>query len=118
MCISEIEMGHDRDQSSALCDKIVRSRESAERPRQETDRDERYVRIGRSVLPVALVTILLLVMGCSVGPKYVRPPVQSPPAYKELPQAVASGSDSWRTAQPRDGTTRGKGGEAFNDPQL
>ena len=44
-------------------------------------------RIGRIVLRVALATILLLVMGCSVGPKYVRPPVQSPPAYKELPQA-------------------------------
>jgi NodT family efflux transporter outer membrane factor (OMF) lipoprotein len=69
-------------------------------------------------LPVALGTILLLVMGCSVGPKYVRPAVQSPAAYKELPQAVANGSDSWRTAQPKDGTTRGRWWEVFNDPQL
>ncbi|MGD1211491.1 MAG: efflux transporter outer membrane subunit [Candidatus Acidiferrales bacterium] len=69
-------------------------------------------------MPVALGTILLLVMGCSVGPKYVRPAVQSPAAYKELPQAVANGSDSWRTAQPKDGTTRGRWWEVFNDPQL
>ena len=57
-------------------------------------------------------------LGCSVGPKYVRPPVQSPPAYKELPQAGANGSDAFRTAQPSDGTTRGKWWEVFNDPQL
>ena len=95
MCTSVNEMGQGRDGMSAMCDKI-----------------------GRTVLQFALVTILLLVMGCSVGPKYVRPPVQSPPAYKELPQAVASGSDAFRTAQPRDGTTRGKWWEIFNDPQL
>ena len=47
---------------------------------------ERYMRMGQTVLPVALAAILLLVMGCSVGPKYVRPPVPSPPAYKELPR--------------------------------
>jgi NodT family efflux transporter outer membrane factor (OMF) lipoprotein len=111
-------MGHDRDRVSALCGKTLRSRESSERARQRTDREERYTRIDRTVLPVALATILLLIIGCSVGPKYVRPPVQSPPAYKELPQAGVNGSDAFRTAQPRDGTARGKWWEAFNDPQL
>ena len=75
-------------------------------------------KIGRNISQVAFVTILLLAIGCSVGPKYVRPPVQSPQSYKELPQAVASGSDAFRTAQPRDGTIRGKWWEVFNDPQL
>ncbi len=83
-----------------------------------TSANERCVGIGRTVFAVALATIFLPVVGCSVGPKYVRPAVQSPPAYKELPEAVANGSDSWRTAQPKDGTTRGKWWEAFNDPQL
>jgi len=83
-----------------------------------TSANERCLRIGRALLRVALATTLLPVMGCSVGPKYVRPPVQSPAAYKELPQAGPNGPDSWRTAQPRDGTTRGKWWEAFNDPQL
>ena len=67
-------------------------------------------RIGRTVSQIALLTTLLLVMGCSVGPKYVRPPVQSPPSYKELPQGTASGSDLFRTAQPSDGTPAGSGG--------
>jgi len=80
--------------------------------------NEGCVRVGRTVFAVALATILLPVIGCSVGPKYVRPTVQSPSAYKELPEAVAKGPDSWRTAQPKDGTTRGKWWEAFNDPQL
>ena len=75
-------------------------------------------RIGRTVSQIALLTALLLVMGCSVGPKYVRPPVQSPPSYKELPQGTASGSDLFRTARPSDGTTRGKWWEVFDDPEL
>src|ERR1019366_6700139 len=110
------EMEQGREGVFALCDKAGRPSESSERPWQGTDRDERYTRIGRSVLQVALITILLLVIGCNVGPKYVRPSVQSAPAYKELPQADANGSDTFRTAQPRDGTTRGKWWEAFNDP--
>ena len=75
-------------------------------------------KMSQTVLPFALVTILLLVIGCSVGPKYVRPPVQSPQSYKELPQTTSDGSDVFQTAQPKDGTTRGKWWEEFNDPQL
>jgi NodT family efflux transporter outer membrane factor (OMF) lipoprotein len=75
-------------------------------------------RIIRIVLLGGLTTVLLLPIGCSVGPRYGRPPVQSPPAYKEIPQAGANGSDAFRIAQPGDGTTRGKWWEVFNDPQL
>ncbi|MBZ5661581.1 MAG: efflux transporter outer membrane subunit [Acidobacteriia bacterium] len=74
--------------------------------------------IARAILPFLLATILLIGMGCSVGPKYVRPDVQSPPSYKELPQAAANASDTWRTAQPGDGAIRGKWWEIFGDPQL
>jgi NodT family efflux transporter outer membrane factor (OMF) lipoprotein len=79
---------------------------------------ERDDTLGRIVLPAALGTILLLVTGCRVGPKYVRPPVASPPAYKEIPQAAANGSEVWRATQPRDGTNRGNWWKVFNDPQL
>ena len=79
---------------------------------------ERYMRIGRTVLLVALATILLLVMGCSVGPKYVRPPVEIPSAYKETPHAAAMGSEFWKTTQPKDDTNRGNWWKAYNDPQL
>jgi NodT family efflux transporter outer membrane factor (OMF) lipoprotein len=68
--------------------------------------------------PFALLAIFLLATGCNVGPKYVRPPVQSPPAYKELPPPVASGTDPWRKAEPKDSAARGKWWRVFNDPQL
>jgi len=83
-----------------------------------TSANERCVRTCRTVFAVGLATILLPVVGCSVGPKYARPSVQSPPAYKELSEAGANGSDSWRMSQPNDGTSRGKWWEAFNDPRL
>ena len=95
MCISVSEMGQGCDAESAMCEKI-----------------------GRTVLRVALVTILLPVIGCGVGPKYVRPPVQSPESYKELPEAAPNAPDAFRMAQPKDGTARGKWWEIFNDPQL
>jgi NodT family efflux transporter outer membrane factor (OMF) lipoprotein len=86
------------------------------------DREEhymqRYIRMGRTVLPLPLATILLLVMGCTVGPKYVRPPVESPPAYKEIPQVAVEGSEFWKTTQPRDGTNRGNWWKVYKDPQL
>jgi len=73
----------------------------------------------RDAVPaVALATLLLLTMACAVGPKYVRPPVETPAAYKEIPQAAAKESESWRTSQPRDGTKRGEWWKAFNAPQL
>jgi NodT family efflux transporter outer membrane factor (OMF) lipoprotein len=118
MYISVNEMLHDRDRVSSLRDKNGPPWEHSKRPRQETGRDKRDARSGATGLPITLLTILLLVVGCSVGPKYVRPPVQNPSAYKELPQAGANGSNAFQTAQPRDGTTRGKWWEVFNDPQL
>ena len=79
---------------------------------------ERNIRMGRTVLAVALATILLLAMGCGVGPKYVRPPVEIPSAYKEIPQSAAKESEIWQTTQPRDGTNRGNWWKVYNDPQL
>jgi NodT family efflux transporter outer membrane factor (OMF) lipoprotein len=79
---------------------------------------ERYIRMGRTVWFAGLATILLLVTGCTVGPKYVRPSIPSPPTYKEIPPAAAQGAEIWRTTQPRDGTSRGNWWKVFNDPQL
>jgi len=47
---------------------------------------------------------------CSVGPNYVRPPVETSSAYKE--------AQGWKRAQPRDEQPRGNWWEAFNDAQL
>jgi NodT family efflux transporter outer membrane factor (OMF) lipoprotein len=79
---------------------------------------ERNIRMGRTAVPAALAAILIMVAGCRVGPNYVRPPVPSPPAYKEISPAAARGSESWRTTQPRDGANRGNWWKGFNDPQL
>ncbi|HEV7521962.1 MAG TPA: efflux transporter outer membrane subunit [Candidatus Angelobacter sp.] len=53
---------------------------------------------------------LLLLAGCTVGPKYNRPPVETPPAYKE--------AGNWKTAQPNELSLRGNWWELFQDPQL
>ncbi|HVW86258.1 MAG TPA: efflux transporter outer membrane subunit [Bryobacteraceae bacterium] len=50
---------------------------------------------------------------CTVGPKYQKPVVQAPPAFKEF-----AGSDQWKTATPSDGSFKGKWWEIFGDPQL
>ena len=55
--------------------------------------------------------------GCTVGPKYVRPSVVVPPAYKEA-RAQNGQFGIWKTSQPRDQASRGDWWAAFNDPQL
>jgi NodT family efflux transporter outer membrane factor (OMF) lipoprotein len=58
----------------------------------------------------AVVCAIAGLFGCSVGPNYVRPPVETPSAYKE--------AQGWKQAEPRDEQPRGNWWEAFNDPQL
>ena len=53
-----------------------------------------------------------------MGPKYARPPVVTPPAYKELAPSVAGAQSEWKASQPQDQMIRGKWWEIFNDPQL
>lgn len=52
----------------------------------------------------------LQLTGCVVGPKYHQPPVQAPPAYKEL--------GDWKPAQPNDQSLGGEWWRIFQDPQL
>lgn len=54
--------------------------------------------------------MLLLLTGCTVGPKYTKPDFPTPPAFKE--------ADGWKTAQPGDQGPRGPWWEVFNDPLL
>jgi NodT family efflux transporter outer membrane factor (OMF) lipoprotein len=64
---------------------------------------------GRIALAM-LAGVMLLLVGCSVGPDYVRPPAAVPPAYKE--------NVGWKVAQPRDELPRSKWWEIYNDSQL
>jgi NodT family efflux transporter outer membrane factor (OMF) lipoprotein len=67
--------------------------------------------VGRVAL-ASFVTLFLLSNGCSVGPKYHPPVVQTAPAYKELD------TSTWKTAEPKDNIVRGRWWEVFQDPQL
>jgi len=53
---------------------------------------------------------LTLLAACSVGPRYARPSVATPPAYKEIGE--------WKLAQPKDTTERGRWWEIFGDARL
>src|SRR6202795_3622638 len=66
---------------------------------------------------VALLLVLLLA-GCTVGPKYVRPAVPTTPAYKEEAPGSFKESDQWQPAKPGDQDSHGKWWEAFGDPEL
>jgi multidrug efflux system outer membrane protein len=48
----------------------------------------------------------LLLTGCKTGPDYVRPPVETPEAWR------------WKLAEPRDHVPRGAWWEVFGDPEL
>jgi NodT family efflux transporter outer membrane factor (OMF) lipoprotein len=67
----------------------------------------RHARAARAGLGMAVIAAL---SGCAVGPDYVRPPVITPAAYKEL--------DGWKVAEPGDLALRGAWWETFGDPTL
>jgi NodT family efflux transporter outer membrane factor (OMF) lipoprotein len=84
------------------------------------NRNNKIGRLGK-FHPTALtmaVAAALLFGGCTVGPKYHKPPAQAPAAYKELTPADFSKTDGWKEAQPSDNALHGKWWEMFNDPQL
>jgi len=57
------------------------------------------------------VTLLILLLsGCTIGPKYVIPHVSMPAGFKE--------SADWKKAQPQDQIVRGSWWKVFHDSQL
>jgi NodT family efflux transporter outer membrane factor (OMF) lipoprotein len=78
-------------------------------------------RIRRIATPLSLVSLPvagLVLVGCMVGPKYVKPTAPTAPGFKESPPESFKEGDSWKSAQPSDQTIRGKWWELFGDPQL
>ncbi|HZI84916.1 MAG TPA: efflux transporter outer membrane subunit [Casimicrobiaceae bacterium] len=55
-----------------------------------------------------VLTTAAMLAACTVGPDYVRPPVDAPAAFKE----------QWKVAQPRDEGPRGNWWEVFGIPEL
>jgi len=66
---------------------------------------------------IALILVLLLA-GCTVGPKYVKPAVPTTSTYKEEVPASFKEADQWQPAHPADQTSRGNWWEIFGDPEL
>jgi len=58
----------------------------------------------------SIACVFVFFSGCTVGPKYQKAPVETPPAYKE--------AGDWKVAQPQDAAARGKWWETFGDPGL
>jgi NodT family efflux transporter outer membrane factor (OMF) lipoprotein len=52
----------------------------------------------------------LVLGGCTVGPKYVRPTAEVPSSYKE--------AGNWKTAEPSDAISKGKWWEVYQDLEL
>ena len=67
-------------------------------------------RVLNRLAHTALVGSTLIAGACTVGPDYVRPPVETPPAFKE--------AQGWKVAQPQDDRPRGQWWEVFGDAQL
>jgi len=64
----------------------------------------------------AIATLLLA--GCTVGPKYQAPVVQTPAAFKEPVPAEFKDSPDWKAGQPSDAVLRPKWWEIFGDTEL
>ena len=63
----------------------------------------------RALAGLGLVS-MLSIGGCAVGPRYHRPAVEVPPAYKE--------AGDWKPAQPNDQNLGGSWWQIFQDQQL
>jgi NodT family efflux transporter outer membrane factor (OMF) lipoprotein len=75
------------------------------------------VRTPRQAAAIVLCSMLLL-QGCTVGPKYNRPSAPAPAAYKEVTPDDLKQMDGWKVAQPKDAELHGKWWEIFGDPEL
>jgi len=61
----------------------------------------------------AMLAVWLVCSGCAIGPRYTRPPAETPDAFKEL-----AGNDQWKMATPHDDQAKGAWWEIFGDPEL
>jgi NodT family efflux transporter outer membrane factor (OMF) lipoprotein len=79
----------------------------------------RHFTAAKSLACAASIAAMLL-GGCRVGPKYVKPTAPAPPEFKESSPAAYTNAPSgtWQPAQPQDAALKGKWWEVFNEPEL
>src|ERR1035441_6024115 len=67
---------------------------------------------------VVALAYLALFAGCSFAPKYAKPSVQTPAAFKELTPQQSKETDGWKTAEPKEDLIRGQWWKMFHEPEL
>ncbi len=70
------------------------------------------------VTSIVAVLLVLLLAGCTVGPKYIKPAVPTTPTYREEAPGSFKESDQWQPARPGDQISRGNWWEIFGDSEL
>jgi NodT family efflux transporter outer membrane factor (OMF) lipoprotein len=60
----------------------------------------------------------ILLSGCMVGPKYVKPSVPMAPSFKEAGPDPSKPNTGWQVAQPADAAQRGMWWTIFGDAEL
>src|SRR5258707_12940877 len=75
-------------------------------------------RLGHTAICALSAFALLGPLGCNVGPKYIRPVVPAPSAFKESGPQQAPDGTVWKPAQPQDAMLRGKWWEIYQEPEL
>jgi NodT family efflux transporter outer membrane factor (OMF) lipoprotein len=70
-----------------------------------------------SYYDLGLMTVLIGLSACTVGPKYHPPSTKAPPVYKESPTQFKE-AGGWKVANPQDGMLRGKWWEIFKESEL
>src|SRR5882762_9620709 len=80
----------------------------------------RYVfGVTRLILTSIVAPVLVLLLaGCTVGPRYLKPAVPTTLAYKEEAPDSFKELNQWRPARPADQASRGNWWEVFGDPDL
>jgi NodT family efflux transporter outer membrane factor (OMF) lipoprotein len=85
---------------------------------QTTQPDRRRVFLASTLGTMAPLLLLIVLEGCTVGPKYMKPTFQAPPAYKEMTCEQAGDGSLWKQADPKDVTLRGNWWEVYQEPEL
>lgn len=71
------------------------------------------MKMTNAVKILPFIAIAAIWTGCNLAPRYKRPPVETPAAFKEN-----SGANIWQVAQPRDDVIRSNWWVMFNDTNL
>ena len=69
-------------------------------------------------MTVVALVCLALFAACSFAPKYAKPAVQTPAAFKELAPEQFKVTEGWKAAEPKDDVIRGQWWEMFHEPEL